>query len=643
MGDDARGFIVNLPPGSRIAGYWLEEQVGRGGMAVVFRARDEGLGRLVALKILAPRLAGDEEFRQRFISESRAAAAIDDPHIVPVFAAGEADGVLFIAMRYVAGGDAQSLLSREGPLPPGRVVAVISAVACALDAAHGAGLLHRDVKPSNMLMDVLPGRPDHVYLSDFGLSKAVASESGLTTAGAVLGTVDYMSPEQADGKRADGRADQYALACSAFELLTGVTPFRREEPVAVMHAHINEPPPRLTSLRPGLPPEADGVLRAALAKAPDDRYATCGQFAEELRAALGFQPYEAGPSIPVAARPTPVTDHPVTRAGWPATRADGQGAGLAATVTSVPAGGGTDPGRSRPGDTPGAGHDALASPKRPRRLVVAAGAVAVAVLAAAGLAAGLLWGNTAGPAAVPVPISEKSAFPAVTGDVYVAYLGGSQADADVYGEIRKVTDGEVAELFAQQFPFRQAPAEAGSVILHTTGGTASYEFQVAPSLATRYQVKLFQNSTATTPFATSAVATIYVTLGGSAANPTTCGRPVCHESLLLINYVPPAALPTEMAKAWYPYFAVDLAPSKVPPGPQWLLLDAGDGHVTASHRVSADEFTATVTYTFRIGSDAYSWNWTACTTDTEAQDGFGLPGHHGCGDKRVLASAAYLG
>ena len=290
-GDDpgtAGGFVVSFAAGSRIAGYRLEERIGQGGMAVVFRARDEGLGRLVALKILAPALAGDAAFQRRFISESRAAAAIDDPHIVPVFAAGEADGVLFIAMRYVAGGDAHSLLHREGPLQPGRVAAIISPVASALDAAHGAGLLHRDVKPSNMLMDVLPGRPDHVYLSDFGLSKAVASTSGMTRAGEVMGTLDYMAPEQITGQPVDGRTDQYALACSAFELLTGAPPFRRDEPTAVMYAH-------LSVHRGDVPlagPSSGGrrCPSTALAKAPGDRYASCGQFADALRDAFGFPP-----------------------------------------------------------------------------------------------------------------------------------------------------------------------------------------------------------------------------------------------------------------------------------------------------------------------------------------------------------------
>ena len=164
--------LAGFRAGSLLAGYRLEAQVGAGGFAVVFRARDERLGRLVALKILAPALTADAVFRRRFIAESRAAAAVDDPHIIPVYEAGVAGRVLFLAMRYVSGEDVRGLLRREGPLPPGRVAAVISPVASALDAAHAAGLVHRDVKPGNMLIDARPGRPDHVYLSDFGLARA---------------------------------------------------------------------------------------------------------------------------------------------------------------------------------------------------------------------------------------------------------------------------------------------------------------------------------------------------------------------------------------------------------------------------------------------------------------------------------------
>ena len=190
-------------PGSLIGGYRLEEQIGQGGMAVVFRARDERLNRRVALKVLAPALAADDGFRQRFIRESRAAAAVDDPHIIPVYEAARPTACCSSPCGTCAAGTC-ALVRRDGPLPPARVAAIISAVASALDAAHAAGLVHRDVKPANMLLDVRPGRPDHVYLSDFGLSKGAAAASGLTGTGQFLGTLDYMSPG-ADRGPAGGR------------------------------------------------------------------------------------------------------------------------------------------------------------------------------------------------------------------------------------------------------------------------------------------------------------------------------------------------------------------------------------------------------------------------------------------------------
>ena len=302
------GALGGFGPGSRIAGYVLEEQVGAGGMAVVFRAYDERLDRQVALKILAPALAADQAFRQRFIRESRAAAAVDDPHIIPVFEAGEADGVLFIVMRYVRGGDVRSLLGESGSLPPARVAEIVSQVSSALDAAHERGLVHRDVKPANMLLDSRAGsgRPDHVYLSDFGLSKAAVSGNSITGTGMFLGTVDYISPEQIAGKQVDGRADQYALACAAFELLTGTPPFRREEVTAVIYAQISQLAPAVTSLRPDLPPEVDPVIARALDKDPDERWGSCREFAEALRVSLGVASPDTGAqATPAATAPAP--------------------------------------------------------------------------------------------------------------------------------------------------------------------------------------------------------------------------------------------------------------------------------------------------------------------------------------------------
>ena len=298
--------------GEQIAGYRLDEQIGRGGMAVVFRAYDIRLDRFVALKILAPGLALDDAFRQRFIRESRAAAAVDDPHIIPVFEAGEANGVLFIAMRYVRGGDVRSLIDATGPLPVGRVAEIVSQAASALDAAHARGLVHRDVKPANMLLEASAGadRPEHIYLSDFGLSKTALSVSGLTATGQFLGTLDYVAPEQIEGRALDGRTDQYALACSAYEMLCGEPPFRREQGVSVMYAHLSEPPPPLRSLRPDLPGGIDDVLVKALAKAPADRYPTCQDFARALSLAAGLGP---------GRQDSPPAGHPVTQIALPVT------------------------------------------------------------------------------------------------------------------------------------------------------------------------------------------------------------------------------------------------------------------------------------------------------------------------------------
>jgi Protein kinase domain len=306
VSEDVPAAPGEFAAGTRIAGYLLQEQIGRGGMAVVYSAHDERLDRLVALKIMAPGLSLDDSFRQRFIGEWRAAAAVDDPHIIPVFEAGESDGALFIAMRLVRGGDVGSLLDRAGPLTPGRASEIVSQVASALDAAHARGLVHRDVKPANMLLDAREGsgRPVHVYLSDFGLSKASLAPSGLTATGQFLGTLDYVAPEQIEGRPLDGRADQYALACAAFELLSGAPPFGRDRGLAVIYDQLSETPAALSSRRHGLPAAVDGVVARALAKSPTDRYPTCRDFAAAMRQALGLRSAEPGASRePAPARP----------------------------------------------------------------------------------------------------------------------------------------------------------------------------------------------------------------------------------------------------------------------------------------------------------------------------------------------------
>jgi YVTN family beta-propeller protein len=261
--------------GRELAGYRLEALVGRGGMGVVYRAYDLALERPVALKILAPELAEDEHFRERFLTESRLAASIDHPNIIPVYDAGEVAGELYIAMRYVDGSDLKKLLA-DGPLPAERAIAVVSHVAGALDAAHERGLVHRDIKPSNVLID----ERGHVYLADFGLSRRLGEPGAALGATQSLGTIDYVAPEQIRGEHVDGRADLYSLGCLLHECLTGKPPFARATDSAVLFAHLEEEPPAA----PGL----EDVMRTALAKEPDDRFQTGYELVEAARQALGI-------------------------------------------------------------------------------------------------------------------------------------------------------------------------------------------------------------------------------------------------------------------------------------------------------------------------------------------------------------------
>jgi len=464
--------------GSRIAGYLIQEQIGRGGMAVVYRASDPRLNRSVALKILAPELTGDTAFRQRFLREMRAAAAVDHPHIVPVFDAGEADGALFIAMRYVGGPDLRTLLDAQRTLPAARVVHIVTQVASALDEAHSRGLIHRDVKPANMLIGIVAGtgQPDHVYLSDFGLSKPALSSANLTLTGQTLGTIDYMAPEQVEGRLIDGRADEYSLACTTFEMLAGAPPFKRDQGLAVMWAQLSAAAPSLRAERPDLSPAVDQVIARALAKSPDDRYRTCTAFAAALRAACGLaaagpepgevtepqtagpptqraqvpeQPQAAGPwtgraHIPASQAAGPSTERahipeprPATsRAGGPQSRA---ATSWPADPRPAPAAGrpaGPQPSRAAswppapPPVTPARRPPGRAArPRRKRPL--AAVAACVAVLAIAGIAFAVLRGHSSPPPAGPASPA-SSAQSATSGTAAGAAPPGPAATVQAY-------------------------------------------------------------------------------------------------------------------------------------------------------------------------------------------------------------------
>ncbi|HEY4991447.1 MAG TPA: protein kinase [Nakamurella sp.] len=283
-----RDVSAYLRPGTEFGTYHIRSMLGRGGMAVVYEAVDLRLDRRVALKVLPQDVVEGADFRERFLREARFAASLDHPNIVPIYEAGSVDGLLYIAMRFVRGGNLATLLQRGGPLEPDHVLAIIRPVADALDAAHGADLIHRDVKPANILLMSGPdARAGHeqVYLSDFGLTQHASALTRLTATGSIVGTMAYISPEQIRGETLDARTDLYALGCVSYECLTGRPPFVRDDPAALLWAHLGDEPPAVSSRR-GEFRAADRVVARAMAKNPSDRYRSCEQFAAALAAAL---------------------------------------------------------------------------------------------------------------------------------------------------------------------------------------------------------------------------------------------------------------------------------------------------------------------------------------------------------------------
>jgi hypothetical protein len=283
--------------GEEFAGYRLGPRLGWGGMSVVFQAENWRLGNVVALKILAPDLANDDTFRTRFLQESRIAASLNHPNVVPISDYGASDGLLYIAMRYVAGTDLRQMIADRGALDPDTAVHLLSQAALALDAAHRRGLVHRDVKPANLLIERTSddADPDHLYLTDFGISKDVARLGRLTSAGRVVGTPHYLSPEQAQELAVHGAADQYALGCVLYESLTGRVPFEKDSGMATLMAHVEEVVPPVTLFRRDLPPALDEVFARVLAKHPGERYATCRDFMAAARDALSGTSYAQQP------------------------------------------------------------------------------------------------------------------------------------------------------------------------------------------------------------------------------------------------------------------------------------------------------------------------------------------------------------
>lgn len=276
---------IELTDGDEFAGYRIERRLGRGGMGVLYLALEPGLERRVALKLIAPEAAADDVFAKRFAEESKIAASIEHPNVVPIYAAGEADGVPYIAMRYVAGADLARRLAREGRLESAVAVELIAQIGNGLDAIHAAGLIHRDVKPANVLLSGDDGA-EHAYITDFGVARNVATESGLTQTGRFVGTLDYVAPEQISGGAIDARVDVYALGCLLFKLLTGEVPFPKDGEAAKLFAHLNDPPPAPSLYVPEVSMALDDVVIRAMSKSPDDRYPSAGDLGRAARAAL---------------------------------------------------------------------------------------------------------------------------------------------------------------------------------------------------------------------------------------------------------------------------------------------------------------------------------------------------------------------
>ena len=392
--------MAELPlVGEEFAGYRLVSVLGRGGMSIVFRAENPRLGNVIALKVLDPALASDDIFRTRFLEESRIAASMNHPNVIAIHDMGSSDGLLYIAMRCVTGTDLRQMLKKRGRLPAETAVFLLEQAARALDAAHRRGLVHRDVKPGNLLVERgnEGSDPDHVYLADFGITKHLGGRTGLTSSGQFLGTIDYVAPEQIRGISVLGLADQYSLGCVLYECLTGRVPFEKDLDAAIIWAHMEESPALPTVLRPDLPPAIDEVFARVLAKNPGERYESCKDFMTAAREALGPMADPPSPSGWLSMRlprsgpaPYPAEAYPPTElthesvnayqaatANWPVIESASPPPPVRPTIP-----GGRPPGGGRRGNRW----------RRSRGWIL----VALALLLVAGAAAGVTLGLTGG-------------------------------------------------------------------------------------------------------------------------------------------------------------------------------------------------------------------------------------------------------
>ena len=502
--------MAGLPlVGDEYAGYRVRSVLGRGGMSVVYQAENLRLSNVIALKVLAPELADDDIFRARFLEESRIAASLNHPNVIPIYDMGSKDDLLYIAMRYVSGTDMRQMIKKRGRLRPDTALFLIGQAARALDAAHRKGLVHRDVKPGNLLVERGDDEadPDHVYLADFGITKHAMSRSGLTSTGQFLGTIDYVAPEQIRGTSVLGLADQYSLGCVLYECLTGRVPFEKDLDAAIIWAHVEEMPTMPTILRPELPLEVDEVFGRVLAKQPDERYGSCREFVDAARHALGIADtgsaaYSSPSSEMLTGPPLPSLpsfSQPQKSAWWnsapsvPDVRAPVAGAPVAAAVEPEPrpASGHTMTSHRRP-PGPADGGDSGAPPpagRPPRRRWYAQPAwlAALVVLVLVGAGAGTwvgLHGGSKPKAAAKMGMASMPAKAKVTTSALMTAV-----------KVANESPGSIGKLPASTCK------QQGSTKVTCTGpsiGVTSVGFQTYPSLTALYaaytaQVKSLNN------------------------------------------------------------------------------------------------------------------------------------------------------
>jgi serine/threonine protein kinase len=462
-----------LGRGSVVGGYRVDSVISRGGMGVVYRVTNVALHKVYALKTLTPDLTDDAQFRERFKREMRVAASIEHPNVVGIHYAGEHEGLLFLVMDFIVGNDLRHLLQESGALEPDRAVDLLVQFASALDAAHAKGLVHRDVKPANMLVTVRDGE-EHGYLTDFGIAKRSDNIGALTSTGAVVGTVHYMAPEQVTGDHTDARTDVYALGCVFFQMLTGTVPYDRDNSIATLFAHVHDPPPALPDELADLYPTFGAVIEKAMAKKPEDRHLSAGDFARDAACALSGIRYtgpatvvatgDANPLLPDEDRqPTPALEAkpsapPITKrhSAHQAASAQGSGAhGDATGVSSEPTGvGASSAGGETPAPTAPVGADGGPGGRRAHSYWWAA-LVAILVLAGA-------------VAAIIVVSSGGSSSPSATGGFAAAVRPVPTNRVNATGHAAVQLHGNVATVTVDTNGLLQA-----AHLMHIHGGTGN--------------------------------------------------------------------------------------------------------------------------------------------------------------------------